>query len=59
MNRVVAILMKRDGMNEADAIELVRETRELILNSNTFFPDDIILDNLGLEPDYLMDILGY
>ena len=59
MNRVVAILMKRDGMNEADAIELVRETIELILNSNTFVPDDIILDNLGLEPDYLMDILGY
>ena len=48
MNRVVTILMERDGMNEADAIELVRETRELILNSNTFFPDDIILDNLGL-----------
>lgn len=59
MNRVVAILMKRDGINEADAIELVKETKEELLNSDTFFPDDIIWNNLGLEPDYLMDILGY
>ena len=59
MNRVVAILMKRDGINEADAIELVKETKEELLSSDTFFPDDIIWNNLGLEPDYLMDILGY
>ena len=59
MNRVVTILMERDGMNEADAIELVKETKEELLNSGTFFPDDIIWNNLGLEPDYLIDILGY
>lgn len=59
MNIVVAILMKRDGMSEAYAIELVKETKEELLNSDTFFPDDIIWNNLGLEPDYLMDILGY
>ena len=51
--------MERDGMNEADAIELVKETKEELLNSGTFFPDDIIWNNLGLEPDYLIDILGY
>ncbi len=59
MNRVVTILMERDVMNEADAIELVKETKEELLNSGTFFPDDIIWNNLGLEPDYLIDILGY
>ena len=59
MTKVVEILMRRDGMAESDSIELVKETRELILNSGTFFPDDIIWDNLGLEPDYLMDILEF
>lgn len=59
MNRVVKILMKRDEISESDAIELIEETRELILNSDPFESDDIIADNLGLEPDYLMEILGY
>lgn len=30
--------MKRDGINEADAIELVKETKEELLNSDTFSP---------------------
>ena len=61
MNRVVKILMKRDNMSEADAIELVNETREEIneaIECGDFdYVDDIIADNLGLEPDYAMDIL--
>ena len=59
MNKVVKILMKRDGMTEDEAKELVEETREEILaceGSDEAW--DIIEDNLGLELDYIFDILN-
>lgn len=58
MNRVIKILMERDDMNYEDARSLVIETRDEIINSGTWDPDDIIGDYLGLEPDYLDDILN-
>ena len=58
MNRVIDILMKRDGMEYEDARNLVKETQdEIILNPSDV--DDIIQDYLGLEPDYLEDILSF
>ena len=58
MNRVVEILMKRDGISEDEASALVRETRdELIMLDNPFEADEIIENYLGLEPDYLEDLL--
>lgn len=58
MNKVVEILMKRDGISEDEASALVRETRdELIMLDNPFEADEIIENYLGLEPDYLEDIL--
>ena len=58
MNRVVKILMERDGISEDEAHALVRETRdELIMLDNPFEADEIIENYLGLEPDYLEDIL--
>lgn len=58
MNRVVEILMKRDGVSEEEARALVRETRdELIMLDNPFEADEIIENYLGIEPDYLEDIL--
>lgn len=56
MNKVVKILMERDGMTKEDAVALVRETRDEIL-SNPDEVDDIMCNNLGLEPDYLDYIL--
>lgn len=57
MNRVVKILMDRDGITRKEAEELIEETRDEILANDSFYADDIILNNLGLEPDYIMDIL--
>jgi hypothetical protein len=58
MNKVVKILMERDGMSEDEAIELVEETREETLAcEGSEEAWDIIEDNLGLEPDYIFDIL--
>ena len=54
MNRVVKILMDRDGLTEKEAEELIEETREEMLETGS---DEAIMDILGLEPDYIMDIL--
>lgn len=57
MNPVVKILMERDDITEQEATDLVRETKEELMNSPCGDGADIIMDNLGLEPDYIMDIL--
>lgn len=57
MNKVVKILMERDGMTKKEAEDLIEETREMILRENSTYADDIIMDMLGLEPDYIMDII--
>lgn len=57
MNKVVEILMKRDGMTKAEAESLVEETREELLSGDPWEAEDIIADYLGLESDYIMDIL--
>lgn len=56
MNRVIDILMKRDDIEYEDARNLVKETKDEII-SNPIDANEIIKDYLGLEPDYLEDIL--
>lgn len=56
MNRVIDILMKRDGIEYEDARNLVKETKDEII-SNPIDVNEIIKDYLGLDPDYLEDIL--
>lgn len=53
-NRVVCILMERDGISEQDAIDQVKNCRDEMLESGD---EDVIMDCLGLEPDYIMDVL--
>lgn len=58
MNKIVEILMERDGITEEDARALIEETRyEIMCNPEN--ADEIIQDYLGLEPDYLDYILHY
>ena len=57
MNPVVKILMERDNKTEQEAIDLVRETKEDLMNSRCNDGADIIMEDLGLEPDYIIDIL--
>lgn len=58
MNKIVEILMERDGITEEDARALIEETRDEIM-CNPENADEIIQDYLGLEPDYLDYILHY
>lgn len=59
MNKVIEILMKRDGLSETEARDLVLETRDMIYECNGDFneAEEIMLDQLGLEMDYIFDIL--
>lgn len=58
MKKIVEILMERDGMTYADAKDLVNETRDVLLSSDPWDADEIMADMLGLEPDYIMDLIG-
>lgn len=60
-NRVVRILMHRDGLTEKEAVSRVEDTAseiyDAIEGTSCMDPEDIMMDELGLEPDYIFDIL--
>lgn len=62
MNRVVEILMKRDNMTEKEAndlLDVVRNDIDVCLADGDFDGvEDVIASMLGLEPDYIPDIIG-
>lgn len=53
MNNIVQILMSRDGNTEEEARKRIFECREALENGD----DEAIQDYLGLEDDYIFDIL--
>ena len=63
MNRVVEILMKRDHISKSEAEALVEQTREEIeeccAQGMYDAAEEAIYENLGLELDYVFDIMGY
>ena len=59
MRKVVEILMKRDGLSRTEAQEQFNEVREMIQECN-FDPvetEDILIEELGLEMDYIFEFL--
>lgn len=60
MNEVIRILMDRDGLSEQEARDLIAETREAMEEAMEDSPGEaeaIFEEMLGLEPDYILDIL--
>lgn len=55
MTSIVSILMERDDMSRGEAEDLVQQARLAVLNGED--PEEILLEEFGLEPDYLFDIL--
>lgn len=55
------VLINRDGMSKEEAHETLRNVRNDIFNGEYDIEsiEDMLMDDFGLEPDYLMDILGY
>ena len=60
-NRVVRILMHRDGLTEKEVVEMVENTAseiyDAIEGTSCVEPEEIMMNELGLEPDYIFDIL--
>lgn len=61
MDSITEVLMRRDGLSEEDAKREVDDFREdiedSIMSGNLEDIEDALMNDLGLEPDYLMDIL--
>ena len=59
--RVVDILMTRDGISEEEAKQRVKDFRlsakEAIENGDFDDVEELLQDDLGLEPDYLFDLI--
>ena len=56
-NKVVEILMRRDGMTREEAEERVQEVREMLVEASVCEAEDILIDELGLEMDYIFDLI--
>ena len=59
MSKVVEILMKRDGLSRTEAQERFNEVRDMIqeCNFDPFETEDILIEELGLEMDYIFEFL--
>lgn len=55
-NKIVSILMERDGMERGEAENLFWYARAAVEDGQN--PKEILEDWFGLEPDYLDDLLG-
>lgn len=58
---LILVLMRRDQMTEAEARERIAATgkaiREAILSGGLEEPEEILLEELGLEPDYIWNFI--
>ena len=61
VKRVVKILMNRDGISAQDAIEEIKifkeDAQEAIDNGDFDEVEELLMNDLGLEPDYLFDLI--
>ena len=59
MDRIIEILMRRDGYAKDEAISLLNEVKDMMKDCN-YDPEEserIFMEELGLEPDYIIDLL--
>ena len=61
VQKVVMIIMRRDGEDSDYAVPLVRDTilevEEALEAGESWRAEEIWQENLGLEPDYLLECL--
>ena len=61
MNQVIKILIERDTMTYEEAESQVKEVQELLEGAlstgNYDEAEDILADELGLEMDYIFDLI--
>lgn len=63
MDKVVDVLMKRDGLTKQEAEHQKSYVQDMMADAiaagNYSEVEDIMASELGLEMDYIFDILGY
>lgn len=61
MNRIIKILMERDNMTYEEAKEAYEDTKaelmDAIEGSSVLTPEEVLLEELGLEMDYIFDFI--
>ncbi len=62
VKHIVQILVERDSVTEQEAQRMVDECRQRLLSEavppgDSDLAEEILAEELGLEPDYLMDLL--
>lgn len=61
MKEIINILMRRDGISENEARNLVEDCMEeietAIAEGRYYEAEDIFMSEIGLEPDYLISLL--
>ena len=53
---LLQILMRRDGMDKAEAKELIADARRRVLEDGEN-PEEILHYEFGLEPNYIFDLI--
>ena len=58
---IINLLMKRDGVTRAEATEMYENTRaefmDALCGTSCLDPEDVLMEELGLEPDYLFEFI--
>ena len=61
MNRIIEVLMNRDGMTKEEATDLYKSVKpdimDAIANGDSDLVEDLMAEEFGLEPDYILDLL--
>ena len=55
MSNLLNVLMERDGLDKEEALEQIREAKEMVFNGQD--PEEVLAEMFGLEPDYFFDIV--
>jgi hypothetical protein len=56
MSELMQTLMNRDGLSRTEAAEAIAYARHLVHHENCD-PESVLLDEFGLEPDYIFDLI--
>lgn len=59
MNKIVEILMRRDGMSQKDAEDVLSQAVDELEANGYRDGEDIMMETLGLEMDYIFDLIEF
>ena len=61
MNKIIQILMNRDGMTYEEAKQAYEDTKSELMDAieggSCLSPEEVLLGELGLEMDYIWDFI--